>query len=170
MSTANNNQNELYFEYKVLTRIIGESTFTKLHKLLCKLKANSTALPCTLRGRANGYVGMLVSAEKYATLAPAIPFVHPLMSGALVIDPNDTQYQIAISKTLYDAVIREHQTYVLMQQSLIFLVQQAIDNKYTNAARNHTGQLPSDVRLLLTHLIITRKSTKTIYRRNMAQQ
>lgn len=89
MSTANINLNELYFDYKVLMRIIGEPTFAKLHELSRKLKANSVAVPCTLGGGANGYFGILVSPVKYATLAPTTPFVPSLMPGALVVDPND---------------------------------------------------------------------------------
>ena len=37
-TTANINLNELYFEYKVLTKITGEPTFDKLHVMFRKLK------------------------------------------------------------------------------------------------------------------------------------
>ena len=97
MSAANINLNELYFEYKVLPRVAGEPTFNVLHEILKQLKANASAVPCTLGGGANGYSGMLVSATKYATLAPGSPFVPPTMPGALTILPTDTQYQIAIA-------------------------------------------------------------------------
>ena len=61
-----------------------------------------------------------------------------------------------IAKTQYETALREHQTYVLLQQSLIALVQDAIDIKYTNAIRNRiTGQLPGDIRLIKTHLFTT---------------
>ena len=52
MSTVNINLNELYFEYKVLTKIIGEPTFTDLHNFFRKLKVNTAAVPCTLGGGA----------------------------------------------------------------------------------------------------------------------
>ena len=156
MSTSNINLNELYFEYKVLPRIVGEPTFNNLHEILKQLKANTCAVPCTLGGGANGYLGMLVSPPKYATVAPGTPFVAPAMPGALVINPTDTQYQIAITKTLYETALREHQTYILMQRALISLIQKCIDPKYTNAVRNRTtGQLPGDIRLIMTHLFTT---------------
>ena len=136
MNTSNINLNELYFEYKVLTKIIGEPTFDKLHVLFRELKANTAAVPCTLAGGANGYLGMLVSAAQYQTVAPGTPFAAPPQPGPLVIDPTDTQYQIMIAKTQYETALREHQTYVLLQRSLIALVQEAIDSKYTNAIRN----------------------------------
>ena len=108
--TANINLNELYFEYKVLTQITGEPTFDKLHKMFRQLKANTAAVPCTLGGGANGYLGMLVSAAQYNTVAPGAPFVPPPMPGHLVINPSWTQYQIAMVKTQYEAALREHKT------------------------------------------------------------
>ena len=50
MSASNINLNELYFEYKVLPRIVGEPTFNHLHEILKQLKANTCAVPCTLGG------------------------------------------------------------------------------------------------------------------------
>ena len=84
---ANINLNEFYLEYKVLTKIIGEPTFNKFHEMFRQLKANTAAVPCTLGGGANGYLGMLVSAARYNTVAPGAPIVPPPMPGHLVIDP-----------------------------------------------------------------------------------
>ena len=56
----------------------------------------------------------------------------------------------------YKAALHEHQTYVLMQRSLIALVQNAIQSKYINAVRNRiTGQLPAYIWLLKIHLFDT---------------
>ena len=61
-----------------------------------------------------------------------------------------------MAKTLYETALREHQTYVLLQRSLVALVQEAVDNKYTNAIRNRiTGQLPSDIQIIKDHLFDT---------------
>ena len=62
MSTTENiNLNELYFEYKVLTKIIGKPTFNKLNKMFRKLKINTSAVPFTMGVGDNGYLGILVS-------------------------------------------------------------------------------------------------------------
>ena len=99
---------------------------------------------------------MLVTNTQYATIPPATPFTPPLMSGALVLDPTFTQYQITLAKSLYDTALRKYQMYMLMQRSLISLLQDAVDNKYTYAVRNRiTGQLPGDIRLLMNHLFNT---------------
>ena len=44
---TNINLTELYFEYEVLTRIIGEPDFEMLHVLFRELKANAAAVPCS---------------------------------------------------------------------------------------------------------------------------
>ena len=90
MTTANINLNEIYFEYKVLPVITGEPTFNALHEILKQVKANTVWVPSTLSGGANGYLGMLVSAQAYAMVVPGTPFVPPLMSAALYIGPNNT--------------------------------------------------------------------------------
>ena len=51
MNTSNINLNDLYYEYKVLTKIEGEPTFDSLMVLFQKLKVNTTAVLCTLGGR-----------------------------------------------------------------------------------------------------------------------
>ena len=156
MNTSNINLKDLYFEYKVLPRIVGEPTFDSLHEMLKQLKANAAAVPCTLGGGANGYLVMLVSATQYNTVAPGTPFVPPPMPGPLVLNPGDTQYQLSMRKTQYETALKEHQTYVLMQRALISQVQQAVDAKYTNAVRNRvSGQLPADIRLVINHLFDT---------------
>ena len=109
MSTTENiNLNKLYFEYKVLTKVIGEPTFDKLHNIFLQLKANMVAVLCTLGGGEKGYLGMLVSDVQYNTVAPGAPFVPLPMPDTLVIDPAYTQYQIAMAKTKYEAALREH--------------------------------------------------------------
>ena len=86
-TTVNINLNELYFKYKILKKITGEPTFDKLHEMFRQFKSNTAEVPCTLDGGANRYLGMLVSAVQYNTVAHGEPFVPPPMPGHLVIDP-----------------------------------------------------------------------------------
>ena len=123
MNTSNINLNDLYFENKELTKIVGEPNFDKVHILLRVLKANTAAGTCTLAGGANGYLGILVSAARYQIVAPGTLFVPPNTPGPLLINPGDTQYQIMIAKTQFETALREHQTYILIQRSLVALVQ-----------------------------------------------
>ena len=92
MNTSNINLNDLYYEYKVLTKIVDELNFDKLIILFQELKANTAAVPCTIVRGANGYLGMLVSASQYKTVALGTPFVPTVAPGALIIDPATTQH------------------------------------------------------------------------------
>ena len=140
MNSSNINLNELYYEYKVLTKIIGKPNFEKLMVLFQELKDNTAAVPCTLASGANRYLGMIVSAAQYQTVAPGTPFVPPVAPGALVINPGDMQYQIMMVKTQYENAL--HQTYVLLQRSLIALVQDAVDVRIVKPIFfTHTGRL-----------------------------
>ena len=56
-NASNINLKDLYFEYKLLPRIVGEPTFGSFHEMLKQLKANAAAVPCMLWGGANGYLG-----------------------------------------------------------------------------------------------------------------
>ena len=96
------------------------------------------------------------SAAQYNIVAPGAPFVPPPMPGHLVIDPEYTQYQIVMAKKQYEAALPEHQMCILMQRSLIALVQQVVQYKYINGVRNRIiGQLPAEIWLLKTHLFHT---------------
>ena len=94
--------NELYFEYKVLTKIEGDPDFSKFHQPIRYLTANACSVPCTLGGGANGYIGMLVSNTAYTSLAPGTLFIAPLYPGVLYIPTAVTQYQIAHFKSQHE--------------------------------------------------------------------
>ena len=85
---------DLYFEHKNLTRISSEPTFATLHQLLLELKANAVSVPSTLGGGAHGFIGIILSAVTYVTLAPMPPFVTPVHPGALRVPHGATQYQV----------------------------------------------------------------------------
>ena len=71
MSTlGTTNFRELYYTYKYLTRISGESTFTPLHAMILELKSNASSVPSTIGGGSHGYVGIILSPPMYDTLAP----------------------------------------------------------------------------------------------------
>ena len=136
MNNSKISLNGSYFDYKLLTEFIGEPIFDKLYVFFRELKANTVTVPCTLVGGASGYSGMLVTPAQYATVEPGSPVVPPNAPVSLVIREGNTQYQIMMVKTQYETALHEHQTYILLQRALIALVQDAVENKYTNAIRN----------------------------------
>ena len=121
--------------------------------MLLQLKENVVSVPCTLGGGAHGFIGIILSAPTYATLAPNTPFVNPTHPGALAYVPGATQYEIAAAKTLHEEAIETYHAYELVQRALVQQVLEAIDTKYLSNLRNRvTGQVPSQIRLLMLHL------------------
>ena len=112
--TSSTDLSALFFEHKILPKILGEPTFDKLHQLLRWMKANACSVPCPLGGGMNGYVGMLVSALSYASLAPGTPFVAPVSTGILQVPSNATQYQIALARNQHDEELRVFREYTLI--------------------------------------------------------
>ena len=135
-----------------MPRIIGEPSFTSLHDLLRRLKANASSVPCTLGGGAHGYVGTLLSPQAYASLSNTA-FNPPNHPGSLVIPMGSTQYEIAHLKQAHKDNLSTFQNYTLMQRALIGQLCQAVDPQYTAALRNRiTGQIPNNCRDILLYL------------------
>ena len=133
--TSNTNFKELYFEHKDIPRIVGEPSLTSLHEMLRRLKANASSVPCTLGGRAHGYVGTLLSPPAYASLSNTA-FQEPNHPDSLDIPQSSTQYEIAhLKQTHEDSLVIFHY-YQLMQRALIRQVLQAVDEQYIAALRN----------------------------------
>ena len=150
--TSNIDFKELYFEHKDVPRIVGEPSFSSLHDLLRRLKANASSVPCTLGGGAHGYVGTLLSPPAYASLS-ATPFYAPNHPGALSIPHGSTQFEIAHLKQTHEDTLAIFQDYQLMQRALIRQVLQAVDEQYIAALRNRvTGQIPPNCRDILLYL------------------
>ena len=124
--TSNTDFKELYFEHKDMPRIVGEPSFTTLHDMLRRLKANASSVPCTLGGGAHGYVGTLLSPTAYASLSHTA-FQAPTHPGGLNIPHGSTQYEIAHIKQTYQDNLAIFQDYCLMQRALIRQVCQAVD-------------------------------------------
>ena len=133
--TSNTDFKELYFEHNDMPRIVGEPSFTPLHNMLSRLKANASSVPCTLGGGVHGYVGTLLSPTAYASLSHTA-FHEPTHPGGLVIPQHSTQYEIAHLKQNHEDSLAIFQDYSLMQRALIRQVCQAVDEQYISALRN----------------------------------
>ena len=70
------------FPYPSLQKVEGQPTYESLNHLRQELKANAASVPTNNGGGSNGYLGLVVSAAIYATIAPGTPFVIPPFPGA----------------------------------------------------------------------------------------
>ena len=80
--------NDTYFQHKLLTKIHGAPSYDSLQNLLIELKANAGSVPTTLGGGHHGHLSLIVSPERYATLAHTIPWVNPVPRETGCIHPS----------------------------------------------------------------------------------
>ena len=86
-SSAIPNYRDTSFEYADLTVIHGEPTYETLKTLVNQLKANARSVRTTLGGGQHGYLGLVLSSQQYAIVAPNTPFHRPHHPGPLNIPP-----------------------------------------------------------------------------------
>ncbi len=148
--------NDTYFQHKVLTRIHGIPVYETLQLLTTEIKANAASVPTTLGGGLYGHLGLVVSDQKYATLAHTVPWVTPVNPGPYTPPATGTGPQIEADKEVWRA---GHKTFELCQETekaLIAQIVDSIDSIYLRALLNRTtGQYAANLRDILTHLFAT---------------
>ncbi len=99
MSTKLPSVNDTYFQHKVLTRVHGQpSTYETLQALATEIKANASSVPFTLGGGQYGHLGLILSADRYATLAHTVPWISPPNPGPFDPPANGTGPQIEAAR------------------------------------------------------------------------
>ena len=81
LSVSLTNYRDLYFMYKNLIQISGKPSFPTLHQLLLELKANAGSVPISLGGGDHDFIGIILPAPTYATIAPMTSFIIPVYPG-----------------------------------------------------------------------------------------
>ena len=76
-----------FFEYKTLTKIVGEPTIDTIAKLHKEVKRNAQKVPTTLGGGQNGYLGLVVPAQVYNVIPGTRPFYRPQDPGTFTPTP-----------------------------------------------------------------------------------
>ena len=82
------NYKEVFFEYKILSKIFGRPTLEKLVIIFKQLKHNAQRVPTTLGGGKLGYLGLILEATIYNTIPGSAPFRRPTDPG--VFQPQTT--------------------------------------------------------------------------------
>ena len=103
--TSNNSDQDYKnncFEYPELTKIHGEPTTGTLLTLRNEVKANAQTVNTVLGGGAHGHLGLVCTPAVYATIQGTAPYVRPANPGALALQPNATQYQIAQARDVHN--------------------------------------------------------------------
>ena len=101
MSTRIPSVTDTYFQHKVLSKIPGQPTYETLQNLATEVKANASSVPSTLGGGLYGHLGLILSDEKYATLANSLPWVTPGNPGPFALPAGATGPQIEAGRDVW---------------------------------------------------------------------
>jgi hypothetical protein len=145
--------NDTYFQqHKVLTRIHGIPVYESLQLLTTEIKADAASVPTTLGGGLHGHLGLVVSDQKYATLANTVPWITPVNPGPFVPPAGATRLQLKAAQEVW----RAFEICQATEKALIAQVVESIDSIYLRALLNcTTGQYASNLRDVITHLFTT---------------
>jgi hypothetical protein len=156
MSTSLPSVNDTYFQHKVLTRVHGQPTYETLQTLATEIKANASSVPSTLGGGQYGHLGLILSTDRYATLANTVPWVSPPNPGPFDPPANGTGPQIEAAKDVWRELKLSFDLCQATEKALIAQIVESIDLIYLRALLNRTtGQYSSDIRAVLMHLFAT---------------
>ena len=72
MTTGRVDYASTYFPYPTPTPIQGEPTYKALKRLKNELRANASSVDRDLGGGDHGYLGLVLSDEEYARVAPTV--------------------------------------------------------------------------------------------------
>ena len=157
LSTRVPSVNDTYFQHKVLTKVHGKPTYESLQTLATEVKANAGSVPSTAGGGANGHLGMVLSAARYATLAGTVPSIQPANPG--VFDPPvppGTAAQIEAARDVWREANQAFAVCQATEKALVAQIVESTDPIYIRALLNRTtGQFSSNIRAVMTHLFTT---------------
>ena len=145
------------FEYPDLTRIIGEPKTAAPITLRNEVKANAQAVHSTLGGEEHGHLGLGCSPTTYTTLVLGnTPYIKPPNPGRLVIEGNESHYQIMQHRDKHQEALRMFQECLGVKRALIQQIVSAVESKYLKALRNPvTNKIVQSILAIFTYLFET---------------
>ena len=154
MAQPDINYKNIFFEHPVLTRIHEEQMITSLITLRNEVKTNPISVHKTLGGGAHGHLGVVVSAQEYATIPDTAAYTRPAHPGIHNIPNGATQYVITNTRKTHHERIRLFREVTGVERNLIQQIVAAVDSKYIRALRNSiTNQIRATVPQIFKHLV-----------------
>ena len=145
---------ETHFQHADLTPIRGEPKNETLKVLINELKANAQTVHSSLRGGANGHLGLVLMPQKYNLIAPNTPYTRPPFPGALNIPQGTTNVQAQMMREAHEQAMREFHETETVHNALVQQVVKAIEPMYLKALRNPITQaFTVPLNLILQHLM-----------------
>ena len=136
-------------------KIIGQPTYDTCSHLRDELKQNAAAVPSNRGGGAHGYLGIVMSASMYDTVAPRQPFTivvnypgpQPDLTNAM------TQAQISEAVRQHSEDLREWREYTNLHNALKKQLIEAIEPVYLRSQRHrHVGFANKSLREIIAFL------------------
>lgn len=142
------------FKTRHLHKIDGEPNFAALFDLKQQLKDNASSIPSSLGGGQHGHLGLVLSENEYATVAPETPFIIPPFPGIHPHIPVGANIRQARTlKEEFEARIREYTTCVATHTALKQQLFAAVHDDYTSTLKDsNSGYAGVTLQQLLEHL------------------
>ena len=152
-SSAIPNYRETIFEYSDLTIIHGEPTYETLTTLANQLKANARSVRTPLGGGNHGYLGLVLSPQQYAILAPNTPFVRPAHPGPLVIQAFQLPHVTHQEQSHHAEQVRLYNECYNVEQALRKQLVAAVQDSYLSALKNRqTNTITEHLHVIIEYL------------------
>jgi hypothetical protein len=153
MSIRIPNVKEIYFPNKVLTPLRGQPTYDSLKTLSKQLKANAASVPSALGGGIYGHLGLVMSPQRYATLANAVPWVTPLPVPPFVAPLGATAAQLEAARDVWRESQYRFDLFQATEKALLAQVVESIDEQYMQShLDNETAMFTANLQTILTDL------------------
>ncbi len=138
-----------------IPKIQGAPDFSSLSELKKLLGANAAEKDMTLGGSANGYLGLILTAAMYNTIAPGTPFVTPIFPGNQpIILAGATAAQIAEIVRMHTKLMRQWKECRNVDAALKKQLINSVDEIYIQSLRNRmNGYANVTARTMFDHLI-----------------
>jgi hypothetical protein len=136
------------------TKVPGQPTYDSLTRLRNELKQNAASIPSNRGGGSHGYLGTVMSATMYDTVAPNQPFTLAAYPGAQpLLAAATTTAQINESVRQHSEHLREWREYTNIHNALKKQLTEAIEPVYLRSQRDrHVGFANKTLRELFAFL------------------
>ena len=111
----------------------GRPDYEILNNIKTALKHNFAAVPCSLGGGTQGYLGAVLTAAEYAAATPinTPPFIDPIFPGAAtIIPPNSMGPQIVAIECQFNKALHQWTEYKNLTDAGKKFIQDCIDDMY----------------------------------------
>jgi hypothetical protein len=149
------------FLHPVLTTVQGDPDYQTIHAIRKSLQANSQAIDTHLGGGTLGHLGLVISDDSYAMIAPNIEscptlWTKPDAPGRASANTDGTAAQISAASHNWEEYVRTYQTYTSVQHALKKQIISVFEHMHLDILNdNMVGYAIILARYMLDHLFET---------------